>query len=355
MKHFPILAAALLALSACQAIPEHGDYTCVNELVIQVPAGAQEVRAWMALPQEDPSQKISGLAINCLYSNRISKDSEGNRVLFVEAKSPPQGELKISTSFDLTRHEDRHEVLARNTRPLNASEKKKFAKELSGNANIVLSQEVRDLSARILAGETNPIEAAHKLYDWSLKNLDLWVKSPATHAASANGSSEYCLANKTGSASDLHSLYAALARSAGIPTRILYGSVLAPGKDGSDVDQDSNCWIEFYAPEIGWIPLDLALADVFVGDFNLTSENDALVRGITAAAYHGPEPAKVQYYFGNLESRRLLWSVGRDLELDPKTAAGAVNSLPKAYVEIDGKVAPEASAWKRTLKFTQFK
>ena len=74
----------------------------------------------------------------------------------------------------------------------------------------------------------------------------------------------------------------ARSRAAGIPTRLLYGSFLKQELDGQDVDQSYHCWVEFYAPEIGWVPLDVAVADIFVGDFNVTPQNDELVRRTTA-------------------------------------------------------------------------
>lgn len=353
MKSNMFLALAAMLLTACQAAPKQGDYTVTNQLVLDVPQGASNVRVWMALPQNDAHQQISNLRIDCPLTNRITNDSQGNRVLFVEASSPPAGKVTIATSFDLSRGEQRADVDPRHTRPLNEEERARFAKELSGNANVVLSQEVRDLASQILKGETNPVIASQRLYDWMLKNVDYWVKSPADRRASPVGSSEYCLSTKTGNSTDFHSLYAALSRSAGIPTRILYGSFLNKELDGADVDQSYHCWIEFWAPEIGWIPLDVAVADIFVGDFNMTEANAELVRRTTAAGYTGPDPALVQYYFGNLEERRVLWSIGRDLELDPKPANGAINALPKAYVEIDGKPAAEKSAWTRKLTYRQ--
>ena len=61
----------------------------------------------------------------------------------------------------------------------------------------------------------------------------------------------------------------------------------------------------------------------------------------------------VDYYFGNLEERRVLWSVGRDLELDPEPANGPINALPKAYVEADGKALAEKEAWTRKLTYRE--
>jgi transglutaminase-like putative cysteine protease len=322
-----------------------------------VPPGAQDIRVWMALPQEDEHQEISNLHVDSPFQGWTidNHDSMGNRILFVEAKAPKEGTYALTTSFDVTRYEQRQDVDPKKTRPLNDEEKAKYAPELSGNVHVVMSQEVRDLSAKILAGETNPIVASRKLYDWTLRNIDYWVKSPSDRKASPVGSSEYCLSSKTGNCTDFHSLYAALSRAAGIPTRMLYGSFFKQELDGKDVDQSYHCWIEFYAPQVGWVPLDVAVADIFVGDFNITPENGELVRRTTAAGYTGPDPALVSYYFGNLEPRRVLWGVGRDLVLEPKTVEPTVNALPKAYVEIDGAMAAEKSVWKRKLTFNELK
>jgi len=355
MKFQAFAGLFAIALCACQSTSARkADFTVKNQIDITVPAGAQDLRVWMALPQEDSLQQVSGLHVDSPFPNwQITTDSEGNRVLFVEAKSPKEGTYPLATTFDLVRTEHRHAPKAEKSRPLNDEEKKRFERELSGNANVVLSTEVRDLSKQIVGSEQNPVIAARKIYDWTLRNIDYWVKAPATKKASAFGSSEYCLSSKTGNCTDFHSLYAALTRSAGIPTRILYGSFLKQELDGKDVDQSYHCWIEFYAPEIGWIPLDVAVADIFLGDFDLTPENDELVRRTTAAGYTGPDPALVEYYFGNVEERRVLWSVGRDIVLEPKPAAGAINALPKAHVEIDGQTAAEKTAWKRKLTYTQ--
>ena len=67
----------------------------------------------------------------------------------------------------------------------------------------------------------------------------------------------------------------------------------------------------------------------------------------TATGYKGADPQMVDYYFGNLDERRVVWSVGRDLTMAPAQEAGPVNALPKMYVEVDGKVYND---WSR--KFT---
>ena len=82
-----------------------------------------------------------------------------------------------------------------------------------------------DIAAQIRGSETNPVLVARKLYDWTLNNVEYWVKDPSKWKASPVGSSDYCFKNRTGNCTDFHSLWTALARASGIPTRMKYGSI----------------------------------------------------------------------------------------------------------------------------------
>jgi hypothetical protein len=155
------------------------------------------------------------------------------------------------------------------------------------------------------------------------------------------------LRTKTGNCTDFHSLYTSLARSAGLPSRIVYGSLLKPTLNGMDVDASYHCWVQFYAPNLDWLTLDVAVADIYVSGVEVNDKNAKLMELTTATGYKGADLQMVDYYFGNLDERRVVWSVGRDLTMAPAQEAGPVNALPKMYVEVDGKVYND---WSR--KFT---
>jgi transglutaminase-like putative cysteine protease len=351
------LTLATLASSPAPATqaPKTATFQATNEIALTPPKEAKELRAWIALPQEDAYTKVANLEITCPLTHRTVTDSEGSKVLFVEGKAPFPPDLKVVTTFDVTRTEQKVKTDPAATRPINDEERKTHAEHLAANTNVVIDDKIKKLAAEIVGTETNPVKASHKIYDWLLANVDYWVKDPANRKASPVGSSEYCLANKTGNCTDFHSLYAALSRAAGIPTRFYYGSFLKQELDGQDTDQSYHCWLEFYAPQIGWIPIDVAIADIFVGDFQLTKDNETLVKRTTAAGYTKAEPTMVDYYFGNLEERRVLWSLGRDITVDSAPKSGAINALPKALVEIDGAVSPEKTGWTRKLTYKQKK
>jgi transglutaminase-like putative cysteine protease len=329
----PLLALALAAAvaAASQAAPER--FRARHEATVRdLPAGAKTVRIWLAVPREDPAQEIGRIRLEGPPGGRIERnDADGNRYAYFEATNPT-GPVRVAADFSVARRPVRTNPDPAQARPLNEAERKQFARELAGNRYVPVDDRYRKLAREIVGEERNPVRQARKVYDWVLGYVEYWVKDPQRLKASANGESDYCLTTKTGNCTDFHSLYASLTRSLGIPTRIVYGSFFqgedtpVPNKaslDGKDTDASYHCWIEFYAGGIGWMPLDVALADLL------------------------PTPEAQAEYFGNLEARRVTWTEGRDLTLAPPQAGPPVNAMHKVYVEVDGQ---PHTAWDR--KFT---
>jgi hypothetical protein len=321
-----------------------------NVLTIKLPKGAKTVRVWIALPQEDNYSVIRNLSVSGDYAVRYERDSWGNRVGFVEIQNPTQDQVTFKEEFDLTRHEVRNAINPASTRPLTNQERQALAAYLQPATHVVLNDEIRKLAASITGGETNPVLAARKLYEWTYKNVNYWVKDPDRLKASPVGSTEYCLRTKTGNCTDFHSLFASLAISSGIPTRMVYGSLLKPTLNGMDVDASYHCWIQFFAPRLGWLPLDASLANIYAEEIPLNDKNKKLVELTTSTGYRGADKDKVEYYFGNLDERRVVWSIGRDLTMQPPQDDGPVNSLPKMYVEVDGK---QFTDWTRQFTYKE--
>jgi len=349
-----LLASGFVAAQAADAV-KSAVFEARQEFKVTVPEGAKKIRLWCALPQEDGASNISDLNIEAPFEHSIEKDSEGNRVLYIEVENPSVKEFTIVETFKITRREIRSGVDASKAGALSEGDRKKMANDLSANAHVPINDDIRALAAQIVGDEKNPVRGARKLYDWTLDNIEYWVKDPKNKKASPVGSTEYCLTTKTGNCTDFHSLWTSLSRAAGIPTRMVYGSFFKKELDGQDADQSYHCWPEFYAPNIGWIPHDVAVADIFHGAYPVNDDNAKLIRLTTADGYSGPDRSQVDYYFGNIDERRVVWSVGRDLTLNPKQDGGPVNALAKAYMEVDGKMSPEKTGWTRKLTFREIK
>jgi hypothetical protein len=321
-----------------------------NVFTLKVPKGAQTVRVWLAMPQEDAASVIRNFNVASDYPIRYDRDSWGNNVGYVEIQNPTQEQVTLKEEFDLTRSEVRNAINPANSRPLTEQERSALSAYLQPSTYVLVNDQMKKLASSITGGETNPVLAARKLYDWTYKNVNYWVKDPEHLKASPVGSAEYCLRTKTGNCTDFHSLFASLAISSGIPTRMVYGSLLKPTLNGMEVDASYHCWIQFFAPRLGWLPLDASLANMYAEEIPLTDKNKKLVELTTSTGYQGPDKEKVEYYFGNLDERRVVWSMGRDLTMQPPQDDGPVNSLPKMYVEINGK---QSADWIRTFTYKE--
>ncbi len=356
MKKTWIAAAAfglvVVTMAGADRAPKTASFDVRHELEVTVADGTKSLKIWFVLPAEsDPAQKVSDLEIESPYPHKIVTDSEGNRLLYVEVSEPKQKEFSIIETFSLTRSEVVSGVAEEKARPISEEERAKHAKHLEGNANVPIDDEIKALARKIVGDETNPVRIARKLYDWELGEIEYWVKDPKNRKASPVGSTKYCLENKTGNCTDFHSLWTSLARASGIPTRMVYGSFFKLELAGIDQDQSYHCWPEFFVPGVGWVPHDVAVADIFKGTYPVDDANARLIRLTTANGYAGEDPSMVEYYFGNIDERRVTWTWGRDLQMSPKQDGGPVNALPKAYVEADGKLVAEKAGWTRKLTY----
>ncbi len=332
------------------AQPKQASFQVRNEFKVQVPKGAKTVRMWFSVPQEDSASVIREFSVAADFPVHYYRDDWGNRVGYAELNAPAEGTVTIREAFALTRTETRNDIDATRTRPLTDQERAALFAYLQPSSHVIVNDQIKSLSASIVGGETNPILAARKIYNWTLENVDYWVKDPDHLKASSVGSTEYCLRTKTGNCTDFHSLFASLSMAAGIPTRMVYGSLLKPTLNGIQIDGSYHCWIQFFAPNYGWLPLDVSLANIYGKEFPLTDKNKDLVERTTATGYKGIDRSKVDYYFGNLDERRVTWSMGRDLILQPPQNDGPVNALTKIYVEVDGK---QSADWTREFTYAE--
>ena len=171
----------------------------------------------------------------------------------MEVNVPQEKQITFRETFTLTRTEIRKAADPAATRALTAQERADLGTYLQPSTYVLVNDEIKTLANQIVGGEQNPVLAARKIYDWTLHNID-WVKDPERLKASPVGSTEYCLRTKTGNCTDFHSLFSSLTLAVGIPTRMVYGSLLKPTLNGLDVDASYHCWIQFYAPNLDGSP-----------------------------------------------------------------------------------------------------
>ena len=100
-----VSGAARPADKALREKPRQASFHVRNVFNVKVPKGAQAVRIWFAVPQEDASSSIRNFAVTSDAVVRYDTDSWGNRVGYLEVRAPAQEQITLREEFDLTRSE----------------------------------------------------------------------------------------------------------------------------------------------------------------------------------------------------------------------------------------------------------
>lgn len=274
------------------------------------PAGSHSVRLWIPLPyQSSVYQSVSDLRINSPVPYQIRRERRfSDRYAYFDLNSAQiKQPLRIELVFHVKRFEDRVPLHTIPSAPARTEAVDHF---LEPDHLIPIDGEIGDLSRRQTQGTNRPLEKARKIYDYVIATMHYdhagtgWGRGDAVWACNA----------KHGNCTDFHSLFIGMARAAGIPARFEIGFPL-PTNAASGAIPGYHCWAEFWIDGIGWIPIDASEA--------------------------WQDPSRKNYFFGALDANRVMFSLGRDLALSPKPAAGSLNYFVYPYAEVDGKLFTE--------------
>jgi len=332
MRLLTCYLACLVAVvgSTRAASPDVATFRIEHKLTVtKIPAGSHEVRIWFWLPDDDDSQKVLDLRVkDAPPGYRLTRDANyGHRYLYAAIANPTSDHAAISTEFLLRRSAVSLPVDSSRAAPLTDPHRSLFAEYLRRDVpNMEVTDKVVELANQICGKETDELKQARLLFDWVTDHTDHYSKGGAAPKSSGKGSVEYCLSKKGGGCTDQHALFIALARARGIPTRLQFGTLLKPANEGKEMDPGYRCWVQYFVPNYGWVPMDIAAANT--------------------------NPTKRDFYFSGLDNRRIHFSEGRNLDLAPKQDGPRLNLMIIAYIEIDGK--PHES-FQRILKYTEVK
>ena len=140
----------------------------------------------------------------------------------------------------------------------------------------------RQITANVVGDETNPIEQARLIYDFVIDRVNYYQMGGRL------GGAKYAYLNRKGECGDYSALFVAMARSIGVPARPVVG-FWADTFYGS-----THIWAEFYIQDVGWIPIDPTIGE--------------------QSTY------KRNYYFGNMDNKRLIMSKNFNIELEEYNA-----------------------------------
>lgn len=311
-----ILFAALAILGlAYQADAKERMGTVTVEVKLNSPADAKNVKLWLPYPMSDRNQDITGVAVSGNYAGMgvYREPKDGVSSLYAEWKAPLK-ERTLTYSFTV----ERKEVVTKNFPKSEAPLSKNEMKQYLDNSHLGGSEKrVKEIAAEITKGKKTVFNKSRAVYDWVIDNMR---RDPNVKGCGL-GEIERLLTDKAGKCADIHSVYIALTRAAGVPARDVYGIRMHKDKEG-DITKFQHCWAEFYLPGYGWVVVDPADVLKFKLEKNPSAEE---------------LKTKREYFFGAVDESRIALNNGEHVLLNPVQNGEPLLYFMYPYAEADGK------------------
>jgi transglutaminase-like putative cysteine protease len=308
------LASAILALAAtaaaaepvvrddAKADPVTRKFRFVYAGVINELAPRQSVRVWLPVAPSTFGQKVQVEKIATPAPHRKTREAKyGNALIYFEARASEAGEVPFSVEYLV----ERQELTRARPEPLAGGDAERFAEPVDeappeGSFLQVLFPQERP------APREDVVAFARLIYD-AVEGRMKYEKPPG--GAWGRGDAVWACRSGYGNCTDFHSLFMAACREARTPSKFEIGFSLPPERGAGEIP-GYHCWAKF-ASGGHWLPVDISEAD--------------------------KHPEMKDYYFGNLTADRVLFTVGRTLQLEPEQVAEPVNFLVYPYVEANGR------------------
>jgi transglutaminase-like putative cysteine protease len=309
-----VIVSFMVLLTAVPAFAKERKGTVTFEFSLKAPAEANEVRLWVPYPQSDRSQQITDVNVTGNFTSKsvTTEPKSGSMALFTEWNGPI-AERKLTYRFTVVRKELVTKDFPKTEGPVPAEMAPYLDLARFGKAE----KRVKEIAAEITKDKKTVLAKARAVYDWVVENMR---RDPNVKGCGL-GEIDRLLVEKGGKCADIHSVFTALARAAGVPTREIYGIRLHKEKEG-DITKFQHCWAEFFLPGFGWVVVDPADVLKFKLEKNPTPEE---------------LKAKADYFFGAVDENRVQLSRGDHVILDPAPKAGELLYFMYPYAEADGK------------------
>ncbi len=270
----------------------------------------QVVRLWVPLPyrplclQDAPQfQQAQPLWQRLPFPARCTRDPKyGNPILYGELTVPASGRVEVDLPYRIRR------------RPVHWEQTLRFRLRPSTRRLFLAPSRLVPVGG-LPSVFLDPLGDARD--EWSLGRqvFDL-VRQKLSYRKTGQGWGRgdvlWVCQSRYGNCSDYHSLFLALMRTRGVPAVFQIGFPLPAAPQGTVAGY--HCWAWFFPDQGGMIPVDISEAD--------------------------KHPQRAQEFFGRLPADRVAFSVGRDLELEPRQQGPPLNFFIYPYAEVGGKPLP---------------
>ena len=252
------------------------------------------LRIWLSQPKEwDNQRDVKIFSVSPPFKQQKADPEFGNTLLYWDLSDVvDEGDINISIKFQYTAYETYYDI---DPEKIGQYDKDSDLYKLYTREEnwIEFTPEVEALVEEIVDDEENPYLQAKRIYDWLIDNMEY------RYPAMAERGVKYSLPRRSGDCGEYSLIFIACCRYLGIPARPVLGGLAIPGEEGFR----GHAWAEFYLPNYGWIPVDATYAQGL-----LNHPENAKILGVPNDRY---------YYFGHLDNKRIIYSKGMNIKLEP--------------------------------------
>lgn len=263
----------------------------------------EAVDIYIPLPAQHQGQKVIEQRFRSSFEGSEGRDTTfDNGYYHIHRPANVNGPIDASLSWTVSRSM----VSAGDERGLTDREREQYlvANALVPVADPILEPILEEIHQ--MRVDDSPAATARAIYDWVVDNVE--YKKIGT--GWGNGDTYWACSERYGNCTDFHALFISLARSEGIPARFEIGFPVPAERAEGDIG-GYHCWVQFYLPEQGWIPIDAS-----------------------EAAKH---PENRELYYGTHPADRIHFTTGRDIVVSTVSEKMPLNYFIYPYAEVGGK------------------
>lgn len=212
-----------------------------------IPAN-EVIRCWLPYPKEIPNRQFEVNLLNVNSDNYIiAPNNYPHRSIYLEKISKADEETIFEITFEYKSNDIKFkyaELKNYGITEIPGSIKKYIVEE---PPHIIFTEELKQLSERILGKEINKLSKARLIYKWINDSIP-WAS--AREYSTIKNIPLYCVENRHGDCGIQSLLFITLCRLNGIPAKWQSGWMLHPN------EVNLHDWAEIYITDLGWVPVD---------------------------------------------------------------------------------------------------
>ncbi len=246
-----LVVMAVLSLAAVSSAEYKG--TLTFEVSLRDADKAEKAELWLPYPLSDANQTITDVDIKAEGARLgVERDPKGGAVYLRAVWTKPEGTPKLTASFKVDSHYSKNAALME-TKDAFPPEVMKY---LEATPSLPIDKGFCAEASMEFINKPTILEKAQGIYRWV---LDHTFRDESVVEGCGLGLPIRTISEKNGGGkcADISSVFVALARASGIPTRDVYGLRVDPAKSG-EITGNYHCWTEFYLPGTGWVMADPA-------------------------------------------------------------------------------------------------